>query len=69
MSVHVTVNGHPRQLSQGATVADIVDSLGLPRAGAVAVAVDDAVVARSAWGETALADGQRVEVLIAVQGG
>jgi sulfur carrier protein len=35
----------------------------------VAVAVDGEVVPRSGWEATALADGQRVEVVEAIQGG
>jgi sulfur carrier protein len=42
--------------------------LGVPEAG-VAVAVDGVVVPRGAWPATVLADGARVEVLTAVQGG
>ena len=66
----VVLNGEPRELRDGATVLDAVDASGVPesRAG-VAVAVDGEVVPRGHWGEQALADGQRVEVLQAVQGG
>jgi sulfur carrier protein len=35
----------------------------------VAVAVDGEVVPRSEWGERTLADGSRVEVVDAIQGG
>jgi sulfur carrier protein len=67
--VDISVNGRPRRMPAGATVADLVDALGLPRAGAVAVAVDDQVVPRSVWRATPLETGQSVEVLTAVQGG
>jgi sulfur carrier protein len=68
--VNVVLNGQPRDLPDGATVADAVSASGMPAlARGVAVAVDREVVPRSQWGETALADGQRVEVLEAVQGG
>jgi sulfur carrier protein len=40
---------------------------GAPRG--VAVALDDAVVPRSAWGTTNVRPGDRVEVVTAVQGG
>jgi sulfur carrier protein len=68
--MRVVLNGEPRDLRDGATVADAVDASGAPesRAG-VAVAVDGEVVPRSRWPEDALAEGQRVEVLKAVQGG
>jgi sulfur carrier protein len=66
--VQVWINGEPRELADGAAVADAVAALGLPGRG-VAVAVDGAVVPRTTWDATALADGARVEVLTAVQGG
>ena len=66
----VEVNGNPVELGDFATVADAVDRSGAggKRRG-VAVAVDGEVVPRSAWTETALSEGQRVEVLEAIQGG
>ncbi|GAA0795507.1 sulfur carrier protein ThiS [Spirilliplanes yamanashiensis] len=60
----LTVNGEPRQ-SAARTVADLV---GEPRRG-VAVAVNGEVVPRRTWADTALRDGDRVEILTAAQGG
>ena len=68
--MNLVLNGTPRELPDGATVADAVSASGIPAlARGIAVAVDREVVPRSAWGDTALHDGQRVEVLEAVQGG
>jgi sulfur carrier protein len=66
----VRLNGEPRELPEGATVADAVAALGSSsdRRG-VAVAVEADVVPRSAWDETMLREGQRVEVLHPMQGG
>ena len=68
--MRIVLNGQPRDLGEGATVADAVDASGAPesRAG-VAVAVDGEVVPRSRWTERELAGGEQVEVLQAVQGG
>jgi sulfur carrier protein len=66
--VNVIVNGQPVELTDGATTAVAVQVLtSAPRG--VAVAVNGAVVRRSEWGSTPLADGDQVEVLTAVQGG
>jgi sulfur carrier protein len=66
----VVLNGEPRELRDGATVDDAVDAAGTSKShSGVAVAVDGEVVPRSRWTEQALADGQQVEVLRAVQGG
>jgi sulfur carrier protein len=68
--VNLVLNGNPRELPEGATVRDAVAASGIPSlARGVAVAVDREVVPRSRWDQTPLHDGQRVEVLEAVQGG
>jgi sulfur carrier protein len=66
----VTVNGSERELPSGATVAELVTELGGRADGrGVAVALATEVVPRSQWPTTVLSAGDRVEVLIAVQGG
>ncbi|WP_113703475.1 sulfur carrier protein ThiS [Nonomuraea lactucae] len=64
----VTINGDPREVPDGTTVAQAVLTLTGATTG-VAVAVNDEVVTRGAWETTALSDRDRVEVLTAVQGG
>jgi sulfur carrier protein len=66
--VVVWINGEQRELAPDAGVLDVLGALGLPRTG-VAVAVDGEVVPKARWAATALADGARVEILTAVQGG
>jgi sulfur carrier protein len=66
----VIVNGEARELPGATTVAALVAALGLPAGGrGVAVAVDGEVVPRAEWPTCALAEGARVEVLTAMQGG
>lgn len=66
----VTLNGEPANLRDAATVEDAVVASGAPEPHrGIAVAVDGEVVPRGAWEATPLAEGQRVEVLRAVQGG
>lgn len=68
--VQVLVNGGPRQVAAGTTVARLVADLGRDPSGpGLAVAVNDAVVTRGAWARRQLEDGDRVEVLVAAQGG
>lgn len=66
----VLVNGSPREVGAGTSVADLVADLtsGGPVRG-VAVAVNGDVVPRAEWAATELGGGDRVEVLTAVQGG
>jgi sulfur carrier protein len=66
--VQVIVNDEPRVVDAGATVADLVASLGLgPRR--IAVEVNRAVVPRADYGATALHDGDAVEIIHFVGGG
>ena len=51
------------------TVDDVLDALGIEVRRGMAVAVDAEVVPRSAWSTTQVADGARVEIVTAVQGG
>lgn len=68
--MRVLVNGDACEQTPGAVVADIVaDLTGGPPPRGVAVAVNGAVVPRTQWAETALRDGDSIEVLTAVQGG
>ena len=68
--MRISLNGEPRELPQGATLADAVRASGAPQEGrGVAVALDGAVVPRGEWHSTPLAAGGSVEVLAAIQGG
>jgi sulfur carrier protein len=68
--VNVTVNGEPRRLEAGATVASVVALLDVvPDARGVAVAIDGEVVRRGEWTSVLLTEGCRVEVLAAIGGG
>ena len=68
--MNLRLNGEPRELPEGATVADAVRASGMPAlARGIAVAVDGEVVPGSRWDATALEEGQRVEIVQAVQGG
>ena len=63
------VNGTERTLSEGATVADAVSAHAALPPARIAVAVNGEVVRRRDWDQTPLADGDRVEVVAAIQGG
>jgi sulfur carrier protein len=66
--MNVLVNGEPTELAPGATVEAVLVALEVADRG-VAVAVDAEVVPRGEWPEHQLAEGARVEVLRAIQGG
>ena len=66
--IALSVNGEPLDVPEGATVSAVLDRIASPQRG-VAVALNGEVVPRSAWQETVLSGGDRLEVLTASQGG
>ena len=65
----VFVNDQPRALAPGAPLADLLRELGLAERKGVAIAINDEVVSRSTWPTRALAEGERILVIQATQGG
>ncbi|MGW8061104.1 sulfur carrier protein ThiS [Streptomyces ziwulingensis] len=66
--MNVRVNGEPREVAPGTALDTLVGALTAAPSG-VAAALNETVVPRARWSATVLADGDRVEVLTAVQGG
>jgi sulfur carrier protein len=66
--VRLNVNGEARNVPGPANLADLVSTL-TDRTTGIAVAVNGDVVPRTQWTEQALADGDAIEILTAVQGG
>uniref|UniRef100_A0AAU2VWM5 Sulfur carrier protein ThiS n=1 Tax=Streptomyces sp. NBC_00008 TaxID=2903610 RepID=A0AAU2VWM5_9ACTN len=64
----VSVNGEAVAVAAGTTLDALVATLTEAPSG-VAAALNETVVPRGQWSAAALADGDRVEVLTAVQGG
>jgi sulfur carrier protein len=66
--VQVVANGHPVDLPDGATVATLIDRMGLTGR-VVVVERNGEPIDRRSVTSTALADGDRCEVVRAVAGG
>jgi len=67
-SVRVNVNGEPREVEAGTTVARLVELLALAPE-RLAVELNREVLRRAHWPETELAEGDRVEIVHFVGGG
>ena len=78
--LRITLNDEPHDADPGTTVRGLVEHVTGHRVGddghrpdggrlGVAVAVDETVVPRSLWSARTLVDGERVDVVTAVQGG
>lgn len=71
MSLTLLVNGHSRvftSLPDSPSLADLVTELGL-KSDRVAVEHNGEIAAKSAWEETPLTDGDRLEIVHFVGGG
>ncbi len=66
--ITISVNGTARQLQDSASVADLIEEMGL--AGKrIALERNGEIVLRSTFAAQHLADGDRLEIVIAVGGG
>jgi sulfur carrier protein len=68
--MNLTLNGSVESLPDGACVSDLLARTGHTAAArGVAIALNGAVVPRTQWPSQPLAEGDAVELLVAVQGG
>ena len=66
----IYVNGQPREVPDGLTVRALLEHVGRdPEQTGVAVAISDRVVRRAEWDDTAVSEGDSVEIVTAAQGG
>jgi sulfur carrier protein len=66
--MRIVVNGEPTDLDGPLRLGELVDGRVASRKG-VAVAVDGEVVSRTTWDDIELTEGDRIEIVGAVQGG
>ncbi|MCE8018820.1 sulfur carrier protein ThiS [Halomonas sp. MCCC 1A11036] len=66
--MQIQLNGEPRDLAPGLTVAQLVDDLGLTGR-RIAVERNEEIVPKSEHDATRLADGDRIEIVHAIGGG
>ncbi|MFF5702737.1 sulfur carrier protein ThiS [Streptomyces sp. NPDC012794] len=64
----ISVNGEPREVAAGTTLDAVVATLTTAPSG-VAAALNETVVPRGQWRATRVDEGDRIEILTAVQGG
>lgn len=67
-SIHIIVNGQPREVPVGTTVAGLIQELGLAKA-ACAAEINKNLVPRKQHGERTLAEHDQVELVTLVGGG
>jgi thiazole synthase len=67
--MRIELNGEPHELPAGSSLSDAARAAGVEETRGVAIALDGEVAPRGEWATTPLAEGSRVEVLAAIQGG
>ena len=66
--IQLSINGQPQRIEPGANIAQLLETLEL--AGKrIAVEKNGEIVPRSRYGETPLAEGDKLEIVVAVGGG
>jgi sulfur carrier protein len=66
----VTLNGKEQHVQEGATLGALLKENNISeKAEGVAVAINDAIVPQRQWPEVHLHNGDKIEVIHAVQGG
>ena len=68
MAIRITLNGAARNLPASLNFEQLLDELAL-NGKRLAIERNGEIVPRSAFGESRVADGDRIEVVIAVGGG
>lgn len=66
MQIHI--NGEPRAVADVASLAALIDSLGM-KADRVAVELNLEIVPRARWSDTPIHDGDKLEIVHFVGGG
>lgn len=67
----ISVNGEPRQVQANTPLTQILVDFKIDPASArgIAVAINDEIIRRKAWEDQKLAEGDRIEIVTARQGG
>lgn len=66
--IAIVLNGKPKEIAEGKSIMDLVNSLNLP-AERLAVEHNLKIVKRAHWNSQALQDGDKVEIVQFVGGG
>ena len=67
--IEIVVNGEPRRVSEGSSLADLLRQLGLADRSRLAIERNREVVPRARLADTALTPGDRIEIVTFVGGG
>ena len=66
--MHIVLNGEPKEIAAGLSVAELIEALGLPPE-RLAIEVNRRIIRRADWPSTTLVEDDQVEVVHFVGGG
>ncbi len=67
--MNICINGQATDMPQNTSIADVLQHIGQTQTGGIAVAVNDMVVPRGKWSTAQVADGDKILIIKASQGG
>ena len=68
LNTRITVNGEPREIAEGVTLAQLLEGLNI-RPGRVVIELNRSIIAREAYGSAVLKEGDTLEIVHFVGGG
>jgi len=67
--MNILINGQATDVAQNSTITDVLDHISQIQTGGIAVAINDMVVTKRKWATSQVAEGDKILIIKASQGG
>jgi len=67
--MNILINGQATDVAQNSTISDVLDHISQTQNGGIAVAINDMVVTKRKWATSQVAEGDKILIIKASQGG
>jgi len=67
--MNITINGQANEMPAHTSITDVLEHIGQHQTGGIAVAVNDMVVPKGKWATSQVAEGDKILIIKASQGG
>ncbi|TRX66114.1 sulfur carrier protein ThiS [Carboxylicivirga sp. M1479] len=67
--MNITINGQANDMPQNSTIAEVLQHIKQIQTGGIAVAINDTVVPKGKWATSQVAEGDKILIIKASQGG
>jgi len=68
-TMNILINGQATDVAQNSTITDVLDHISQIQTGGIAVAINDMVVTKRKWATSQVAEGDKILIIKASQGG